>query len=352
MVETNVREASRRLEAIIRENLKPVCGKKVYRGHAAEYTPAVWVVRQAVQRGQFGLKDLLRRKAHWNPDFGVQLADDIPQHNYFFAIDIFAQLVRHTLDGRPVIWITPVGPMGHYPIIAELFNRLECCVDPKLVYTFAMDEWANRDGNPVDRKEFPYMTSFKEDMEQQFYGKMSPAIRIPEENRHFAAGKGLHQYEADIDALLARDAGVIFTGGVGKIGHIMFWESTFGVRLGKALAEKVLFVRGAPLTFGTIDQNETTSSGSAPVPAFANTIGLGLFVKLRKYGEKHPGRVHAFFGLDNDEEPLKWQRFIAQSMLAMDSADPSFGASYVPTMPGAYIIVRSHVEKSFFVPSK
>ena len=68
------------------------------------------------------------------------------------------------------------------------------------------------------------------------------------------------------------------SGGVGKIGHIMFWESTYGVRLGKKLSEKVLWIRGAPLTYGTIDQNETTSSASAPVPAFANTIGLGLFV--------------------------------------------------------------------------
>jgi len=189
-------------------------------------------------------------------------------------------------------------------------------------------------------------------MEEQFYGKIAPRVRIPEENRHFAAGKGLLQYEADMDKLLAQGAGVLFTGGVGKIGHIMFWESTFGARLGKALSEKVLYVRGAPLTYGTIDQNETTSSGSAPVPAFANTIGLGLFVKLRKYGDRNPGRVNAFFGLDNDEEPLKWQRFIAQCMLAMEEADPSFGASYVPTMPGAYIIVRSHVEKSFFVASK
>ena len=353
MVETNIPAASRKLEAVIRESLQTVCGKKVYRGHAAEYTPAVWAVRQAVQQGKFGPEDLLRRKAHWHPDFTVDLADNIEQHNYKFAIHIFSRLCQHTLDGRPVIWVTPVGPMGHYPIIAELFNRLGCCcVNPKLIFPFAMDEWASRDGQPADRKLFPYMTSFKQDMEQQFYGKIAPKMRIPAENRHFAAGKGLHQYEADMDKLLARDAGVIFTGGVGKIGHIMFWESTFGVRLGKALAEKVLFVRGAPLTYGTIDQNETTSSGSAPVPAFANTIGLGLFVKLRKYGEKHPGRVHAFFGLDNDEEPLKWQRFIAQCMLAMDEADPSFGASYVPTMPGAYIIVRSHVEKNFAVASK
>jgi glucosamine-6-phosphate deaminase len=352
MVETNIPAASRKLEAIISENLQTICGKKVYRGHAAEYTPTVWAVRRAVQQGKFGPKDLLRPKAHWHPDFSVDLADNIEQHNYKFAIRIFSKLVEHTSAGCPVIWVTPVGPMGHYPLIAELFNHVDCCVNPKLIFPFAMDEWASRDGLPVDKKEYPYMTSFKEDMEQQFYGRFAPKMRIPEANRHFAAGKGLRQYEADMDKLLAQGAGVIFTGGVGKIGHIMFWESTFGVRLGKALAEKVLWVRGAPLTYGTIDQNETTSSGSAPVPAFANTIGLGLFVKLRKYGERNPGRVHAYFGLDNDEEPLKWQRFIAQCMLAMEAADPSFGGSYVPTLPGAYILVRSHVEKNFCVASK
>lgn len=353
MVETNVPAASEKLEALVRENLQRVGGRKVYRGHAAEYTPGVWAVRRAVQQGKFGPPDLLRRKAHWHPEFGVDLAANLEQHNYKFAARIFAKLVEHTGDGRPVIWVTPVGPMGHYPIIAELLNRLgHSCVDPRLVFTFAMDEWASRDGGPPDPAEFPYMTSFQDDMEQQFYSLLEPRMRIPEENRHFAAGKGLHGYEHDMNLLLDQAAGVIFTGGVGKIGHIMFWESTFGARLGKALSEKVLWIRGAPLTYGTIDQNETTSSGSAPVPAFANTIGLGLFVKLRQYGEKHPGRVHAFFGLDNDEEPLKWQRFIAQCMLAMEEADPSFGASYVPTMPGAFIIVRSHVEKGFAVASK
>jgi len=352
MVETNIPAASKKLEAIVKENLQTVAGKKVFRGCPAEYSKAVWEVRRAVRGGKFKPKDLLRRKAHWHDEFAIDLAADLEQHNYLFAINIFRRLVDHTLQGRPVIWITPVGPMGHYPIIAELCNRLDCCVNPRLVHTFAMDEWASRVGGPVDRREFPYMTTFKDDMEEQFYGLMKPQARIPVKNRHFAAGRGLLRYEAAIDKLLAQDAGVIFTGGVGKIGHIMFWESTYGVRLGKRLSEKVMWIRGAPLTYGTIDQNETTSSASAPVPAFANTIGLGLFVKLRKYGRRKPGRVHAYFGLDNDEEPLKWQRFIAQCSLAMEEADPSFGASYVPTMPGAYIIVRSHVEKSFFVASK
>ena len=351
MVQTNVPAASRKLEAIVKENMQTVAGKKVFRGCPAEYTKGVWAVREAVQKGQFGPKDLLRRKAHWHPDFKIDLADDVPQHNYLFAINIYSKLAEHTAQGRPVIWITPVGPMGHYPIIAELMNRVGG-VDPKLVHAFAMDEWANRDGGPVARKQYPYMTTFKRDMGEQFYGLFTPEAKIPEKNRSFAAGDGLLGYEARIDELLAQDAGVIFTGGVGKIGHIMFWESTYGARLGKALSEKVMWIRGAPLTYGTIDQNETTSSASAPVPAFANTIGLGLFVKFQKHAKKNPGRVSAFFGLDNDEEPLKWQRFIAQCTLAMEEADPSFGGSYVPTVPGAFIIVRSHVEKGFAVASK
>ena len=39
-------------------------------------------------------------------------------------------------------------------------------------------------------------------------------------------------------------------------------------------------------------------------------------------------------------------------MVATDEADPSFGGSYVPALPGAYILVRSHVEKNFCVASK
>jgi glucosamine-6-phosphate deaminase len=351
MVQTNLAQASKKLEAITRENLHRAAGKPVYSGHQAEYSPAVHAVRNRVRTRPPKPGELLKRKAHWHPDFGVDLADDLEAHNYKMAIHIYSRLAEHTQAGRPVVWITPVGPMGQYAVIAELMNKLGG-VNARRVHTFAMDEWSTRDGKNVSKKEYPYMTQFAGDMEEQFFSLLRGKARVPKGNRHFAADDGLTRYEADIDALLKEGAGVIFTGGVGKIGHIMFWESTYGVRLGRALAEKVMWIRGAPLTYGTIDQNETTSSASAPVPAFANSIGLGLFVKFQKYDKENPGRAHAYFGLDNNEEPLKWQRFIAQCMLLMDRPDPSFGASYVPTLPGAYIIVRSHVEQSFFVASK
>ena len=351
MAETNIKKADRILNSIISQNLQGKGRKKVFGGHTAEYTPAVQVVRERVRTRPPQPRDLLRRKKHWNKDFNVEIADTLEEHNVKFAVNIYRRLVEHTSAGRPVVWITPVGPMGHYSVIAELFNKLGG-VDPNLVHTFAMDEWSTADGKPVAQKDYPYMTKFQDDMDEQFYSLLDPEVRIPKRNRNYAVDDGLKKYEKKIDKLLDRDAGAIFTGGVGKIGHIMFWESPYGARLGKALSEKVMWIRGAPLTYGTIDQNETTSSASAPVPVFANTIGLGLFVKLRAHGRKRRGRSHAYFGLDNIEEPLKWQRFIAQCMLMMEKTDPSFGASYVPTMPGAYIIVRSHVEQSFFVASK
>ncbi|MDP7395373.1 MAG: hypothetical protein QGF67_13335 [Lentisphaeria bacterium] len=351
MIETNIPEATKKLQAIVDKNQQKAGRSKSYIGHPAEYSGTVQAVRDRVRTKPPTPRDLLKRKKHWHTDFGVEIVDSLEMHNSTMAINIFNRLAEHTSAGRPVIWITPVGPMGQYPIIAQLINKLGT-VDTSLIHTFAMDEWATQDGEMIAKKDYPYMTTFRQDMAEQFFDLLDADHQIPIKNRNFAAGKHLHSYEKKVDRLMNKGAGVIFTGGVGKIGHIMFWESTFGVRLSRSLAEQVLWVRGAPLTFGTIDQNETTSSASAPVPVFANTIGLGLFVKLRNYGRKHRGRVHAYFGLDNIEEPLKWQRFIAQCMLMMETADPSFGASYVPTMPGAYIIVRSHVHDSFFVASK
>jgi len=176
-------------------------------------------------------------------------------------------------------------------------------------------------------------------------------MKIPEKNQHFAANEGLRDYLPSIKSLLKKDAGVVFTGGVGMAGHIMFWEPTFGTVLGKELSEKVIYIRGAPLTSETLAQNRFTSTASAPVPSYANTIGLGLFCMLKKYEDNNPSRVEAIFGLDNVEEPLIWQRFIAQSMLAMKKSDPSFAATYPATVPGSYIIVKNHL-KSFKTPSK
>ena len=363
MVEVGIKGQDTRLQAIVEERLDKIVsdysfverGKTIYRGHPAIYSDAAAETFELVQKtGGLSRKLLLERKPHWHEDFRVIVAEELEEHNFIFATEIVNNLARHTSKGNPVIWVTPVGPMGQYPIIAEIMNKLGNTLlpRPELIFPFAMDEWSDQKGNTLTQPEFTsYMTRFAEDMQEQFYGRLKDHARIPEENLRYAAGEGLKEYVPAMEDLLEQKAGVVFTGGVGMVGHIMFWEPTYGALLGRELSEKVMYIRGAPLTSETMAQNRFTSAASAPVPPYANTIGLGLFSMIREYEEKNPGKVNAVFGLDNVEEPLIWQRFIAQSMLAMKETDPSFGATYPATVPGAYIIVRNHL-KGFKVPSK
>jgi len=359
------------LEDIIDNHTFYEGSRLVYRGHPAMYRNAVAETMKMVQEsGGLSKAFLLTRKPHWHNGFGVEVVPDLVAHNETFAKEIIYDIARHTIEGKPVIWITPVGPMGHYRVIADIMNRdtsghektveelkqrlggkIE--INPALVFAFAMDEWADKNGNIITNqpKFKEYMGGFRDDMQEQFYGLLRGDVKIPEKNLRFAANKGLRGYVPAMEDLLAKEAGVIITGGVGMIGHIMFWESTYGKLLGRKLSEKVAYIRGAPLTTETIAQNRFTSAASAPVPAYANTIGLGLICMLRDYGEKNMGKVRAVFGLDNVEEPLIWQRYIAQCMLAMHQTDPSFPATYVATMPGRYIVVENHF-KPFKVQAK
>ncbi len=363
MVEVGTKGNDKELSVLVKTKLEKVAkdfsfterGKLVYRGHPSIYSDVVAETVELVQRsGGLSRKKLLERKPHWHEEFEVRIAKNLEEHNYMFACEILQNLVRYTSQGRPVIWITPVGPMGHYHVLAEIMNKLGRSLKfrPELIFPFAMDEWSDANGNAVNTPEFVnYMTSFASDMHEQFYDKLARHARIPETNLRFASDERLRDYVPAIEKLLAQNAGVVFTGGVGMAGHIMFWEPTYGALLGKEISEKVMYIRGAPLTTETIAQNRFTSTASAPVPPYANTIGLGLFCLFRDYEKKNPGNVTAIFGLDNVEEPLIWQRFIAQCMLAMEQADPSFGATYPATVPGAYIVVENHF-KGFKVPAK
>jgi hypothetical protein len=363
MVEVGIKGQDLRLKALVEERLEKIVsdfsflerGKTTYRGHPAIYSDTVAGTFELVQKtGGLNQKLLLERKPHWHDDFRVIIAKDIEEHNLIFATEIVKNLVKHTSKGNPVIWVTPVGPMGHYPIVAEIMNKLSkaLLLRPELIFPFAMDEWSDQQGKLVTEPEFTsYMTTFAEDMQKQFFSRLKNNVIIPEENVHYAAGVGLKEYVPAMENLLKQEAGIVFTGGVGMAGHIMFWEPTYGALLGKELSEKIMYIRGAPLTSETIAQNRFTSAASAPVPPYANTIGLGLFSMIKEYEDKNPGKVNAFFGLDNVEEPLIWQRFIAQSMLAMKEIDPSFCATYPATVPGAYIIVKNHL-KGFKVPAK
>ncbi|MFH1316757.1 MAG: hypothetical protein ABII01_04510 [Candidatus Woesearchaeota archaeon] len=342
-----------KLESLVKEHTFEELGKDVFRGFPAQYLDDAALVRQRVRKENGIDSEFLihHRGKHWHKNHSIIVVDSMRDHDTALANAIFGKICEHTSNGRPVIYVTPVGPMGHYPHLARLMNKNSGDFQPRLVFTFAMDEWSSPTGGKLSSKQFPYMGSFRDDMQEQFYRHLNTQAVITGGNKSFAEGVGLRSYQKKMERLMDQDAGVIFTGGVGMIGHIMFWEPNYGRLFGKNVSEQVTYIRGAPLTTQTMAQNMVTSAASGEVPSYANTIGLGMFCMLRDYGLQ-TGRFDTFFGMDNFND-LIWQRGIARATLAMDVADPSMASSYIATAPGCTIIAKPHLAKEgFMVPSK
>jgi hypothetical protein len=145
------------------------------------------------------------------------------------------------------------------------------------VHGFNMDEWSDAQGNtlpPDNHGAFQYA------MEQAFYGPLGK-LTVPPKQRHFAVKTELPSYAAQIAELKKQGAKLVTVFGIGRVCHIAFWEPHFAAEFDNAAAWKAHTHRlGAKLHPLTVEQNALTSfrSRTTLVPAFANTIGPGLFL--------------------------------------------------------------------------
>ena len=115
--------------------------------------------------------------------------------------------------------------------------------------------------------------------------------------------------------------------GIGRALHIAFWEPHFAAEYeDEEQWKKATHRIGAMLHPLTIEQNAITSfkSRTTLVPAWANTIGPGLFLEA-DYGI---GGADGVLG-----RGMQWQGFSLWSALHY-GPDPWVPASYMPTLPG------------------
>ena len=234
---------------------------------------------------------------HANPDFNVRVIEDADEINRAFALDIVTRIKSARDDGREIVIIFPVGPMGQYAIAADVINMMGLPLDH--VHSFNMDEYADQDGNtaPAD-----WAGSFQRSMMESFYGKLDAKLRPPTKQIHFPTRDVIDDYGAMIDDLGGAD---VCYGGVGWCGHIAFWEADLGFEFGDDLeAYKQAGPRLVTLHPMTIMQNALHSFGGdwSWVPPKANTIGPAQIV----------GAKHRSFWLDGALGDDSWQRFIAR----------------------------------------
>ena len=186
-----------------------------------------------------------------------------------------------------------------------------------------MDEWSDADGNTLDAGN---PGAFQFAMEHAFYGPLGE-LTIPESQRNFATKDVLPSYTEKIGDLKSAGAKLTVIFGIGRVCHIAFWEPQFAGEFESEEDWKSQSHRiGAKLHPLTIEQNAITSfkSRTTLVPAFANTIGPGLFLDA----DWIIGGADGTFA-----RGMQWQG-LSLWMTIRHEPSPWIPSTYMPTQPG------------------
>lgn len=262
-----------------------------------------------------------RPQSWWHPRFQPVSCATLADFDIMMGHEIARAIQRTEAEKRPAALILPVGPMGMYRWAVYFLKEWGVRCDH--VHGFNMDEWSDREGNTLPAS---HPGAFQNAMESAFYGPLGAAT-VPVGQRHFATKDRLPGYGQRIADLKRQGAELTVIFGIGRVCHIAFWEPHFAADYATAEEWKQQTHRlGAKLHPLTIEQNALTSfrSRTTLVPAFANTIGPGLFLQA----DRIIGGADGTFS-----RGMQWQG-MSFWMTLRYGPDPWVPSSFIPTLPG------------------
>jgi len=291
------------------------------------WLPAGWDLKKIEQCVNNPPEAVLERQPWWHERFEPVMCDSLADFDVMLGHEIALTICQAREQGRKLILILPVGPMGMYRWAVYFLKEWGTACDH--VWGFNMDEWSDREGNtlPPDNP-----GAFQNAMEQAFYGPLGER-GVPAKQRFFATRELLPQYPQRIEELRAGGAQLAVIFGIGRVCHIAFWEPHFAAEFASEAEWKQQTHRlAAKLHPLTIEQNAITSfkSRTTLVPAFANTIGPGIFLKA----DKIIGGADGVLG-----RGMQWQG-LSLWMTLRYGPDPWVPSSYMPTLPGRLFFLR------------
>jgi glucosamine-6-phosphate deaminase len=267
------------------------------------------------------------RQPWWHDQFHPVACETIADFDVMLGHEIAATIRGAREAGRPLAMILPVGPMGMYRWAVYFLK--EWGVGCEHVHGFNMDEWSDRDGTTLPAND---PGAFQNAMEAAFYGPLGE-LTTPKAQRWFATPDRLPHYAERIGELKRQGAELAVIFGIGRVCHIAFWEPHFAEEFASVEEWKGQTHRlGARLHPLTIEQNALTSfkSRTTLVPAFANTIGPGLFLQA----DHIIGGADGTFG-----RGMQWQG-TSLWMTLRYGPDPWVPSSFMPTLPGRLFFLR------------
>lgn len=147
---------------------------------------------------------------------------DIDALHRHFAESIAAEIKTNNAKGRPTKLILPVGPVGQYPILAEMINHQR--ISLKQCWFFMMDEHCDDNGIALSPD---HPLSFRHTFDELFASRVKRNLMIPAKRLVFPDHLNVQTLKDRIS-----DVGGIDTtyGGIGIHGHIAYNEPEPNVR--------------------------------------------------------------------------------------------------------------------------
>lgn len=291
------------------------------------FYPAGWNLRAIEDCVGDDPAQLGKRRRWWHKGFEPVPCASCDDFDVMKGHEIAAAIRRAREQKRSLVMILPVGPMGMYRWTVYFLK--EWGVSASHVHGFNMDEWSDADGNTPPPKT---PGGFQRAMQEAFYGPLGK-LTVPPKQRHFALRKVLPTYGERIAGLEKKGAASVVVFGIGRVCHIAFWEPHFAAEYkSEAAWKKPEYRLGAKLHPLTIEQNAITSfkSRSTRVPAYANTIGPGLFLKT----DRIIGGADGVFG-----RGMQWQGLSLWMSLHLEPT-PWIPSTYMATRPGRLFYVE------------
>ncbi|MFO7928107.1 MAG: hypothetical protein R6U35_00375 [Candidatus Humimicrobiaceae bacterium] len=220
--------------------------------------------------------------------------------------DIFTRIkMSDDLDKRQVLILGNPEPETYIPV-AELINYHK--VNCRNLYIFAMDEWADQDGNIAPKS---YEASFARSMLECFVYQIDEDLRMPMEQVFYPTNDNIKDYSKMITETGRGGADVCYSS-PGWAGHIAFVDPSpefLKDDIDEYLQQDARIVTLHPLT---VCQNSLhgvfgQSGDIANVPPKAATIGPADVARSRERIEIHALQTMGTF--------VSWQRMISRLIL-------------------------------------
>lgn len=182
------------------------------------FRPASWLPNSDIALEELErVRNIKREDMEYTNEHGYSVKV-VANPAFHMAMDIFYRILQSDREDKPFSMICPNQYRALYPAIANMLNQYN--ISARNVHAFAMDEWADEDGNVAP---LTYGAGLGHSFMKHFYGKIREDLRPPVDHWHVFTNenKGNDVYSNLIDDITGGGVDVIYSA-TGWPGHTAF----------------------------------------------------------------------------------------------------------------------------------